>query len=213
MLAAVVAVLLVGGTTTAVLVAGRHDAAPRPSPAAVHTPTPTATPIPPTPLPTADTSAGGSVAFTDPDGNFSASFSGAPVKDTSSTPVNGQQLTYVQFTNLVNIDVVEVVAYADYPPSIPVDTPNVILSAGIQSAATHVNGTILSKTFATVQGFPSVDALVSVPASGSSPNGYLGARLILAGHTVFEVLSTGLDNPPAGFAPLSASLTILKHSP
>ncbi|MBJ7608201.1 MAG: hypothetical protein JF887_02060 [Candidatus Dormibacteraeota bacterium] len=208
MLAAVVAVLLVGGTTTAVLLAGRHNPAPRPPPAAVHTPTPTATPIPPTPLPTADTS-GGSVAFTDPDGNFSASFSSAPVKDSTSTPVNGQQLTYVQFTNLVNPDVVEVVAYADYPPSIPDNTPNVILSAGIQSAVTHVNGTILSKMFATVQGFPSVDAIVSVPASGSSPSGFLGARLILAGHTVFEVLSTGLDNPPAGFAPL----TILKHSP
>jgi hypothetical protein len=39
------------------------------------------------------------------------------------------------------------------------------------------------------------------------------ARVILAGHTLFEVIASGVDNPPALFAGLAASVTIRKHSP
>jgi hypothetical protein len=37
-------------------------------------------------------------------------------------------------------------------------------------------------------------------------------RVILAGHTLFEVIASGLNNPPVLFSGLAASVTILKHS-
>ncbi|MBJ7609865.1 MAG: hypothetical protein JF887_10625 [Candidatus Dormibacteraeota bacterium] len=214
-IAAVVVVLLVAGTT-GVLLAGRHNPAPRPSPAAVHTPSsaPTSSPSQ-SPLPSDTPGSGlGTTPFSDPDGYFTASYTTTPTKDARSITVQGRDIPYVQWGDQVDLTVAEIVAYANYPPEVATDTPNAVLQGSIQGIATAIKGTILTKSFGTFQGFTSADAIISVPPpAGSTSPGFLEARVILAGHTLFELAVTGLENPPTLFAALAASLTILKHSP
>lgn len=202
---AVLAVLVAGGAAAIMLTRGNAPLSPA-AVAASHgsTPTPAQQPTDPP-----ATSAAGVTAFADPDGYFSASFSNTPVRDTSSLTLGNQSIPYTQWTNVVDANVIEVVAYANYPGSLKVETPNAVLSGSLAGFASLSKGTLASKTFGTFEGFSDADGVVVAPGGA----GFAEVRVILAGHTLFEVVASGLDNPPAGFHALASSFTILKHTP
>ena len=202
----VLAVLVAGGAAAIMLTRGNTPSSPA-AVAASHGSTPTATAQQPTDPPAA--SAAGVTAFADPDGYFTASFSDAPVRDSTSLTVGNLSIPYTQWANVIDANVIEVVAYANYPGSQPVTTPNAVLAGSLAGAASVSKGTLASKTFGTFEGFPDADGII-VAAGGT---GFAAVRVILAGHTLFEVIASGLDNPPAGFHALAASFTILKHTP
>jgi hypothetical protein len=168
---------------------------------ATSTAAPTATPAPPA----ASTS---TTAFADPDGYFTASFTASPVKDASNVTVGALTIPYVQWANLIDVSAVQVVAYANYPRSVNTRLPNVVLAGALAGSAAETRGMLLSKVFGTFDGFPDADGIIAAPNNA----GYAEVRVILAGHTLFEVIASGLNNPPALFSDLAASLAILKHS-
>lgn len=124
-------------------------------------------------------------------------------------PVGNQSAPYVQWTNLVDVNVVEVVAYANYPGSIQVNSPNAVLSASLAGSVAASQGTLVSNVFGTFEGFRDAEAIIAVPHGA----GYAAVRVILAGHTMFEIIASGLKNPPALFTELVSSFRIVKHAP
>jgi hypothetical protein len=195
--------VLVAGAVSGILLTRPHTPASAASAAttATSTPAPTATDTP-TAAPASTT------AFADPDGYFTASFSATPVEDATSVTVGSLTIPYVQWANLIDVSVVQVVAYANYPPSVNTNLPNVVLAGALAGSAAETKGTLLSKVFGTFEGFPDADGIIAAPNSA----GFAEVRVILAGHTLFEVIAAGLDNPPVLFSGLAASFTILKHS-
>jgi hypothetical protein len=200
------------GVALAVLVAGAVSGIllTRPqTPASAASTTATATPTPaPAAADTPTAAPASTTAFADPDGYFTASFSATPVEDATSVTVGSLTIPYVQWSNLIDVSVVQVVAYANYPPSVNTSLPNVVLAGALAGSAAQTKGTLLSKVFGTFEGFPDADGIIAAPNSA----GYAEVRVILAGHTLFEVIAAGLNNPPVLFSGLAASLTILKHS-
>ncbi|HEY7927761.1 MAG TPA: hypothetical protein VIG86_10140 [Candidatus Dormibacteraeota bacterium] len=198
------AILSAGGLTGLLLV--EHQA-PSGASAAAAVHTPAATPSS-APAPAATTS------FADPDGYFDAMFTNTPVVDRRSLTVSGLAIPYVQWGNLVDLDNIEVVAYATYPAAVHTDSPNLVLDGSLTAIAANTAGSaVVSKTFGQYSGFPCGDEIISVPAATTGTSAeFIQARVILAGHTLFEVIASGLGNPPSLFAGLAASLTILKHT-
>jgi hypothetical protein len=192
--------VLVAGAVSGILLTRPHTPASAASAAA------TATPAPATDAPTAAPAA--TTAFADPDGYFTASFSDTPVKDATNLTVGSATIPYVQWANLIDVSAVQVVAYANYPPSVDTSLPNVVLAGALAGSAAATKGTLLSKVFGTFEGFHDADGIIAAPNSA----GYAEVRVILAGHTLFEVIASGLNNPPVLFSGLAASVTILKHS-
>lgn len=117
-------------------------------------------------------------------------------------------IPYVQWANLIDVSAVQVVAYANYPRSVNTSLPHVVLAGALAGSAAESRGMLLSKVFGTFDGFPDADGIIAAPNNA----GYAEVRVILAGHTLFEVIASGLNNPPAFFSDLAASLRILKHS-
>jgi hypothetical protein len=72
-----------------------------------------------------------------------------------------------------------------------------------QGAVTSTGGTLLSQSQGTYQGFPSVDFLVS--AQGE----YIDYRVVLDGHSLYQVAVASTVNPPANFTSFASSLKIL----
>jgi hypothetical protein len=200
--------VLVGGAASGILLTRPHGAA---SPVAAAGPavpgaaskaTGTPNPVPPT----ASTS---TTAFADPDGYFTASFTASPVRDALSLPIGNLKVPLVQWTNLVDVNVVEVVAYANYPGSMQVTTPNAMLSGSLAGSVAASQGTLVSNVFGTFNGFHDADGIIAAPHGA----GYAAVRVILAGHTMFEIIASGLKNPPALFTDLVSSFRIVKHNP
>lgn len=198
--------VLVAGAGSGILLTRPHNAS---SPAAaVRSATPAAAPTA-TPKPARPTASTSTTAFADPDGYFTASFTASPVKDATTVPVGNQSAPYVQWTNLVDVNVVEVVAYANYPGSIQVNIPNAVLSASLAGSVAASQGTLASNVFGTFEGFHDAEAIIAAPHGA----GYAAVRVILAGHTMFEIIASGLKNPPALFTELVSSFRIVKHAP
>jgi hypothetical protein len=198
--------VLVASAASGILLTRPHNAS---SPAAaVRSATPAAAPKA-TAKPAAPTSSTSTTAFADPAGYFTVSFTASPVRDARNLPVGNQSVPYVQWTNLVDVNVVEVVAYANYPGSIPVDTPNAVLSASLAGSVAASQGTLVSNVFGTFDGFHDAEGIIAAPHGA----GYAAVRVILAGHTMFEIIASGLKNPPALYTDLVSSFRIVKHAP
>jgi hypothetical protein len=198
--------VLVASAASGILLTRPHSAS-APA-AAVHSPAPAAA-AKATPKPAQPTASASTTAFADPAGYFTASFTASPVRDARNLPVGNQSVPYVQWTNLVDVNVVEVVAYANYPGSISVDTPNAVLSASLAGSVAASQGTLVSNVFGTFDGFHDAEGIIAAPHGA----GYAAVRAILAGHTMFEIIASGLKNPPALFTDLVSSFRIVKHSP
>jgi hypothetical protein len=197
--------VLVASAASGILLTRPHNAA---SPAAaVRSATPAAAPTA-TPNPAPPTASTSTTAFADPDGYFTASFTASPIKDASNVTVGSLTIPYVQWANLIDVSVVQVVAYANYPSSVDTSLPNVVLAGALAGSAAETKGTLLSKVFGTFEGFHDADGIIAAANSA----GYAEVRVILAGHTLFEVIASGLNNPPVAFSDLAASFAILKHS-
>lgn len=199
--------VVVAGAVSGILLTRPHTPAPAPASAAAAAATAGPTPAP-TATDTPTAAPGSTTAFADPDGYFTASFTASPVKDASNVAVGSVTIPYVQWANLIDVSAVQVVAYANYPRSVNTSLPNVVLAGALAGSAAETKGKLLSKVFGSFDGFPDADGIIAAPNNA----GYAEVRVILAGHTLFEVIASGLDNPPALFGGLAASFTILKHS-
>jgi hypothetical protein len=143
--------------------------------------------------------------FTDPTGHFSAAFRGTPVEDDNSLNVAGQAIPYVQWTDVIDLNTSETVGYVTYPSSFDFSAPNAALDGAVTGEAGNIQGTVVSKTFATYEGYHSVDSIIS------AKGGFVESRVVLAGHSLFILLTTSLQNPPELFANFAPSLKILTH--
>jgi hypothetical protein len=143
--------------------------------------------------------------FTDPTGHFSAAFRGTPVEDDNSLSIAGQSIPYVQWTNVIDLNTSETVGYVTYPSSFDFSAPNAALDGAVTGEAGNIQGTVVSKTFGTYEGYHSVDSIIS------AKGGFVESRVVLAGHSLFILLTTSLQNPPELFANFAPSLKILTH--
>lgn len=196
---------------TGILLAG-HTARPPLGATAGHTatPMPTATAPPFTAAPTTPDP----TDFTDPASTFHAAFVSSPVEHHDSTTVRGEQVPTVTWEDGRWPVDDSLVSYTTYPADFDVSTPNVILDVEVKAAISGAGGTVVSKTFETYAGFPSEVVLFSMPPpQGSSSPAFAEARIILAGHTLFDVVAAGLENPPTLWADFVASFKILRHAP
>ncbi|HEX4754357.1 MAG TPA: hypothetical protein VH661_01220 [Candidatus Dormibacteraeota bacterium] len=144
--------------------------------------------------------------FTDPTNHFSASFRDAPVEDSNSLSVAGHPVSEVLWSDAIDVSTAEIVGYATYPASFNFSAPNAALNGAVAGEVSNVHGTLLSKTFGVYQGFHSVDAVISAQQV------FIESRAILAGQTVYIVITTSAHNPPELFAGFAPTLTILTHS-
>lgn len=191
--------VLVAGAASAILLTGNHT----PPPVAAARSATSAGPATAKPTPSTSTT-----AFADPAGYFTVSFTASPVKDVSTLPIGNQNVPYVQWSNRVDLNVVEVIAYANYPASTQVSAPNAVLSASLAGSVAASKGTLISNVFGNFEGFHSADGLIAAPHGA----GYAAVRVILAGHTMFEIIASGLKNPPTLFTDLVSSFRIVKHA-
>ncbi len=175
---------------------------PVPTPSASGRPTPTATPTQTataTPTPTATTT----VTFTNPGHDFSAAFPVMPQSTTQSETVDGATLTYTGWTAVdPSTGDQYVVVDMPYPASVNVSDPPLSLRAGVNSMVSSLNATVISQATGTADGYPDVDVLVSTDGV------YIDYECVLAGHAFYGAGVESAQNPPPGFAPFAASLTI-----
>ena len=141
--------------------------------------------------------------FTDPGGHFSVAFPVTPISQSETLPVNGADLTITEYVATVSSTDQYEAGYVLYPDSVNTSNPSVNLAGAVQGAVTSTGGTLLSQSQGTYQGFPSVDFLLSVQGE------YADYRVVLDGHSLYQVAVVSTVNPPANFTSFASSLKIL----
>jgi hypothetical protein len=141
--------------------------------------------------------------FTDPGSHFSVAFPVTPISQSETLPVNGTDLTITEYVATVSSTDQYEAGYVLYPDSVNTSNPSVNLAGAVQGAVTSTGGTLLSQSQGTYQGFPSVDFLLS--AAGQ----YIDYRVVLDGHSLYQVAVGSTVNPPANFTSFASSLKIL----
>jgi hypothetical protein len=142
-------------------------------------------------------------AFTDPGSHFSVAFPVTPISQSETLPVDGSNLTITEYVATVSSTDQYEAGYVLYPDSVDTSNPSVNLAGAVQGAVTSTGGTLLSQSQGTYQGFPSVDFLLS--AAGE----YIDYRVVLDGHSLYQVAVASTVNPPANFTSFASSLKIL----
>ncbi len=145
------------------------------------------------------------VSFTDPTGHFSAVYEQRPVEYSEDTPVNGGSMTATLWSDTIDSNSTEGIEYASMPSDFTSGGISAALDASVNGEVSYTGGKLLSKTVGTYQGFPSVDAEISLLG------GYLETRVVLAGRTMYIVLVTSTHDPPDRFNDFANSLHILGH--
>ena len=200
LLAAIAGIALLGGGTAAAAFFVARSAS-KPSAQS----TATAVPATATGQPAATPSPTPAGPFTDPNGRFIIQFPAGPVPQRQDTDkqINGITVHLTEWGQTLDVNQVYVVATAVFPDQVDVSRPHDNLDGAVKGSlnSTH-GGTLVSETFGTAAGWPSVDAVLS------TNGGYIAIRDVLAKHTLVTVLGTSLDNPPAAFAGFEASLIV-----
>jgi hypothetical protein len=155
------------------------------------------------PAPHASSSTPSPPLFTDPGSHFSVAFPVTPISQSETLPVNGADLTITEYVATVSSTDQYEAGYVLYPDSVDTSNPSVNLAGAVQGAVTSTGGTLLSQSQGTYQGFPSVDFLLS--AQGE----YVDYRVVLNGHSLYQVVVASTVNPPANFTSFASSLKIL----
>jgi hypothetical protein len=135
--------------------------------------------------------------------HFSVAFPVTPISQSETLPVNGTDLTITEYVATVSSTDQYEAGYVPYPDSVDTSNPSVNLAGAVQGAVTSTGGTLLSQSQGTYQGFPSVDFLLS--AQGE----YIDYRVVLDGHSLYQVAVASTVNPPANFTSFASSLKIL----
>jgi hypothetical protein len=140
------------------------------------------------------------VRYTDPQGKFTASYSGQPTpgNKTQSSPAGRIPYTYAEY---IGFGVDQTAGYFTLPVGATYDLHN-----GLEGAAGGAGGTLLSETRGRFQGFPSDTGVISYSA------GYLEVSVVKAGTTVYIFGVTGTDNPPNSFPAFEALITLTPTS-
>lgn len=141
--------------------------------------------------------------YTDPGKHFSAAFPVTPLSTSQTLTEDGVDVTITMYEAQVSGSEGYMAGYAVYPQSVDTSNPTANLAGAVQGGVTAVNGTLLSQSQSTYQGFPSVDLLVS--AGGY----YIEYRFVLDGHSMFEIGIQSTQDPPPAFTAFANSLVIL----
>lgn len=192
--------VVAAATVGVIVLTGHHAAAPAPI-----RPPVAARPAPPSGL--------GLTEFSDGPVSFHAVFIAPPGESVHTSTLHGENVLGAQWYAEDTPDVSELLQTFSYPPDFKFKDAKAFLDQDIRYEVDAVKGTLLSQTSGTYQGFPSADAVLSFPASGTISAGYEQLRIVLAGHTEFDVIADGPVNPPKQFVQFAKSLKIITHAP
>ena len=123
-----------------------------------------------------------------PEGQFSAEFPSAPVREEERVSASGLDLVIVTYGVETGKESI-VVGYTDYPKNVVLSK---VLDGAADGSASQVNGTLQSKTPTTFMGHPAMDVVVKVDG------GMVYERLVLRGNRLFTLIGAGgSGRPPA----------------
>ena len=145
------------------------------------------------------TSAGGSPPFHDPDGHFTANFSGNPARS-ERTFASGR--TQVSWT--IDTPTFERVTYQPRASgSVPGDPTTTLRSWESEAALIRHETVVSSQPTTTPQGDPALDTVAHDDQGATYAH-----RAILHGGELFELTVGGWDDPPAGFADFADGFSV-----
>lgn len=128
------------------------------------------------------------VMQTIPEGQFTAEFPSAPIREEETVPTDaGPDVTLIWYRAQLPKETVGI-GYVDYPKGVRLS-----LDAGAEAAASGLNGTVQSKTTTTFMGHPTVDVVID------TPEGPLYQRLVLRGNRLYTLSGAGESGRPASY--------------
>jgi hypothetical protein len=143
-----------------------------------------------------------STHFSEPAGHFSADFDGTPTLN-EKTDTSGAVPIVIKTWETTSGNDSQMAGFAEIPDGMELD-PRAALHGSVEGGASGAGGTVLSETYGTFEGYPSVDAVIS------AHGGYMRYRCVITPHTIYMVAVSGDANPPAGFQSFASSFHILK---
>jgi hypothetical protein len=141
--------------------------------------------------------------FTDPGNPFSVAFPVTPIATSSTTSVAGIEITVTEWEAQVSASDTYVAGYVAYPASVNTSNSSASLAGAVEGAVTAADGTLVSQSVGTYQGFPSVDFLLTTHGD------YVEYWIVLDDNSAFEVGMSSTQNPPPGFTSFANSLLII----
>jgi hypothetical protein len=156
--------------------------------------TPSASPSPsPSPSPASG------VAYTDPQGRWTATFAGTPSYHSTTTSTAGGPVPYM-YAEYTGPDADQVVGVLLLPAGSTFD-----LAKGLTGLASSESGTVVSSQTGTFDGFASLEGVVNIPS------GVLKCQVVRVGLVIYLFGTVGPVNPPSDYAAFVASIRLTPH--
>ncbi|MBV8529150.1 MAG: hypothetical protein JOZ75_12620 [Candidatus Dormibacteraeota bacterium] len=139
------------------------------------------------------------VAYTDPDGYYTAQFDSEPGyhATTQTTPIGSVPYRYAEY---VDSGVDQLVGVLVFTPGASFDT-----AKGLQGMASAGNGSVVSSQVSTFQGYPSTEGVINLTGT------YLKVQIVHVGNVAYIIGTAGPVNPPTDYARFIASVHITPH--
>lgn len=143
--------------------------------------------------------AAGTVSYTDPDQYYTAQFASEPTYHATSqtSPVGNVPYRYAEY---VGPDVDQLVGVLVFSPGTSFDT-----AKGLQGIASAGNGSVVSSTPSTFQGYPSLEGVINLQGD------YLKVQIVHVGNLAYIIGTAGPVNPPSDYARFIAAVHITPH--
>jgi len=143
--------------------------------------------------------AAGTVTYTDPDQYYTAHFASEPTYHATSqtSPVGNVPYRYAEY---VGPDVDQLVGVLVFSPGTSFDT-----TKGLQGIASAGNGSVVSSTPSTFQGYPSLEGVINLQGD------YLKVQIVHVGNLAYIIGTAGPVNPPSDYARFIAAVHITPH--
>lgn len=154
---------------------------------------------------TAAPAAPAAVAYTSPEGDFSATFPGQPQTQTQSAPLPDGSVIDLAITGVELNGVFVATARGQYPDTYVLDVPQALQGAQDQAIA-NVQGTLIASQDVSLQGRPGREFSAAVTSNGVA--GTVLQRVYLDGLVIYQNLAAGagtLTFEDPGLAPFFAS--------
>lgn len=143
--------------------------------------------------------AAGTVSYTDPEQYYTAHFASEPTYHATSqtSPVGNVPYRYAEY---VGPDVDQLVGVLVFSPGTSFDT-----TKGLQGIASAGNGSVVSSTPSTFQGYPSLEGVINLQGD------YLKVQIVHVGNLAYIIGTAGPVNPPSDYARFIAAVHITPH--
>lgn len=141
----------------------------------------------------------GTVSYTDPDQYYTAQFASEPTYHSTSqtSPVGNVPYRYAEY---VGPDVDQLVGVLVFSPGTSFDP-----AKGLQGIASAGNGSVVSSTPSTFQGYPSLEGVINLQGD------YLKVQIVHVGNLAYIIGTAGPVNPPSDYARFIAAVHITPH--